>query len=45
MEKIVIDEIYDIYSLKGIEKMSKIKEVLIGRMIKNDESRLKRLEK
>lgn len=45
MEKIVIDEILNIQSLKGLEKMEKLKEVLIGRILKPDEARMAKLER
>jgi 1-aminocyclopropane-1-carboxylate deaminase/D-cysteine desulfhydrase-like pyridoxal-dependent ACC family enzyme len=44
MEKIVIDEVYDIQSLRGLERMGKLKEVLIGRLLKADDLRLGHLE-
>jgi hypothetical protein len=45
MEKIVIDEILDIQSLKGLERMEKLKEVLIGRILKPDDTRMTKLER
>jgi hypothetical protein len=45
MEKIVIDEILDIQSLKGLERMEKLKEVLIGRILRPDQARMVKLEK
>lgn len=45
MEKIVIDEIKDIQSLKGVERMVKLKEMLIGRIIRYDDGRIHHLEK
>lgn len=45
MEKIVIDEILDIQSLKGLERMEKLKEVLIGRILKPDDTRMAKLER
>lgn len=45
MEKIVIDEIKDIQSLRGVERMVKLKEMLIGRLIRYDDGRIHHLEK
>ena len=45
MEKIVIDEIKDIQSLKGIERLVKLKEMLIGKITRYDDGRIHHLEK